>query len=679
MTAPVDKYKDYVTYDIECYKNYFLIMFRKLSGGDPVYYEMFNDSPLNINGIKHMLNKYTMVSFNGLGYDRQIVAAALNGLTNQQIHNVSNYIIQGDNTRPWQVLTQFGITSFEYDEIDLIEVAPLSASLKIYAGRLHVHEMQDLPIEPQQEIIESDLVGMRRYCNNDNIDTALLFHNLTDQIDLRILMSEQYKVDVRSKSDAQVAEAVYKAELADKYGIKVRKAIIDRKSTLKYTTPDFVSFKTPLLKRVLADVEALEFTIQKSGHVKMPPILTDGHLVIGNSVCEIPINKKPELNKWDLEIVKEGAIYRAKTLAGTYIQESSDSLVISFRSKNIKSGKITNKRFKKIDSNKIHINESVYTFGLGGLHSTESNRHIDSRGEDYVLKDYDVVSYYPFIILVLGLFPPAIGAKFLVIFKSIVMRRLKAKAEGRKTDAGTLKILINGTFGKLGSMFSFLYAPQLMLQVTITGQLCLLMLIEELELAGVPVVSANTDGVVLRIHEGKQAAVDTCVMDWELETGFDMESTEYKGVYSQGVNSYIAHTSYDDFKYKGAFAKPSLSLNPQNEICVDAVCAYIKNGTPLIDTIRACTDVRKFVTVRKVTGGATYEGEYVGKAIRWYYSDESLSAIHYKKSGNKVPKSDGSRPLMALPADNKTPSDLDFNWYVTESIAILDSIDLLAF
>ncbi|KKS65278.1 MAG: hypothetical protein UV34_C0020G0001, partial [Parcubacteria group bacterium GW2011_GWB1_42_6] len=36
-----------------------------------------------------------------------------------------------------------------------------------------------------------------------------------------------------------------------------------------------------------------------------------------------------------------------------------------------------------------------------------------------------------------------------------------------------------------------------MIQVTITGQLALLMLIERLELCGVPVISANTDGLVV--------------------------------------------------------------------------------------------------------------------------------------------------------------------------------------
>jgi hypothetical protein len=44
--------------------------------------------------------------------------------------------------------------------------------------------------------------------------------------------------------------------------------------------------------------------------------------------------------------------------------------------------------------------------------------------------------------------------------------------------ADSLKITINGSFGKLGNYYSALYAPDLMVQVTVTGQLALLKLIE---------------------------------------------------------------------------------------------------------------------------------------------------------------------------------------------------------
>ena len=42
------------------------------------------------------------------------------------------------------------------------------------------------------------------------------------------------------------------------------------------------------------------------------------------------------------------------------------------------------------------------------------------------------------------------------------------------------------------------YEPNLMISVTLTGQLTLLMLIERAERAGIPVVNDKTDGVLIR-------------------------------------------------------------------------------------------------------------------------------------------------------------------------------------
>jgi hypothetical protein len=53
--------------------------------------------------------------------------------------------------------------------------------------------------------------------------------------------------------------------------------------------------------------------------------------------------------------------------------------------------------------------------GIGGLHSTESNRALHS-DDDSVLVDVDVASYYPRIILGSGLYPKALGKAFMEVF-----------------------------------------------------------------------------------------------------------------------------------------------------------------------------------------------------------------------------------------------------------------------
>jgi hypothetical protein len=90
--------------------------------------------------------------------------------------------------------------------------------------------------------------------------------------------------------------------------------------------------------------------------------------------------------------------------------------------------------------------------------------------------------------------------------------------------------------------------------------------------------------------------------------------------------------------------------------------------------IRACEDITKFVSVRKVTGGAMWAGQSIGKSVRFYYSNavDQDQSILYKLNGNKVPKSDGARPLMDLP--DVFPADVEKERYVGMAMKVLGGI-----
>jgi hypothetical protein len=272
----------------------------------------------------------------------------------------------------------------------------------------------------------------------------------------------------------------------------------------------------------------------------------------------------------------------------------------------------------------------------------------------------------------LGLYPKNLGLDFLNVYRDIRTKRLEAKKNGDKTTDAVLKIFLNGSYGKFGSKYSFLYSPDLMLTTTLTGQLALLMLIEYLEeMAGVKVVSANTDGFVSLVPKSFKSDYEEITKSWEDTTGFTLEDSYYEAIYSRDVNNYLAITTSGKTKTKGVFAETGFSKNPTGEIVISAVIAYLQSGKPLIETLQECTDIRKFVSVRAVTGGAVWNGDYLGKVVRWYYSVNGNS-IHYKKNNNLVPKSEGSKPLMTLP--DSFPDDIDYDRYVLECISILEAI-----
>ncbi len=664
--------------DVESYPNYFLACFTSLKTGHVFYMEAIAGvSKLDINLLVWILTNFVTIGFNSLSYDMPILYLAADGAEPDVLWYATKQIIQ-EEMRGSDVVRAHKAKVLKCDHIDLIEVAPLQASLKTYAGRLHAPKMQDLPFAPGTVLSTDQIAIVRWYCVNDITNTAYLRECLREHISLRVELSNEYRVDLRSKSDAQIAEAVIGHELQRITGTRPQRPTIEPGTAYRYKVPSFIQYRSPLMNWALETIRKALFVVDYTGAITMP---------------------------------------------------------------------------SEIDELKLDMNGSVYRMGIGGLHSSEK-RTAHFTDKDFILFDKDVTSYYPFIILNLGLAPKHLGQPFLKVYRSILDRRIAAKRAGNKVIADSLKIVVNGSFGKLGSKWSILYAPDLMIQVTLTGQLSLLMLIERLEYAGIHVVSGNTDGIVIKCPRHMQDVMNSIVAQWEKDTGFPTEESRYMALYSKDVNNYLAVKQKevkgpdgsvtwveipDGTKGKGAYANPwastknmaeRLHKNPTATICVEAVTEFLSKGYPIDQTIRNNRDVRKFVSVRNVKGGAVKvwdripppdhntqaellqlagfteiaadawvapgasdrsamygkdaykvavdmlskpgQTEYIGKTVRWYYGKDVPGEIVYASNGNKVPRSDGAKPLMQL--TGQFPEDLDFDWYVTEARRILVDI-----
>lgn len=587
-----------VIVDVETYRDYFLALFKDIESGKYRAFEMFPGQTLDTFALKRLMSSRTTISFNGLSFDLIILAAAVAGADCAKLKSIADEIIRS-KLPAWRVAREMNISvPRNWDHIDVIEVAPGQASLKVYGGRMNAPTMQDLPIDPSASIAPEQRLELKRYCRNDVDTTELLYRKLEKAIDLRAQMSKQYGIDLRSKSDAQMAEAIIKSELEALTGKTYRPQKVEPGSVMRYASPGIVCFEAQELKDIYWRILKSGFPIWTNGSVRMPEWLSE---------------------------------------------------------------------------TKIRIGETDYQMGIGGLHSCESSRAVVA-AEDEALADFDVASYYPSIILKLRLWPEKMGKDFLHVYQSIVTRRLEAKRRKDTITADTLKICVNGSFGKLGSMFSALYAPQLLMQVTLTGQLCLLMLIERLEAAGCRVVSANTDGIVVLFKKTQEKVVEEVCFDWMLDTSFELERADYRALYSRDVNNYIAVKKDGSTKRKGVFAEPGLMKNPEFTIVSEAVAAYLATAKPVEETVRLCRDITKFVAIRRVDGGAVWREQYLGKAVRFYYStdvrqDENIA---YARNRNKVARSDGARPAMTLP--DVFPDDVHHDRYIALAHAALEDM-----
>lgn len=597
MSSP----KPLAVIDCEVYKDYFLCKVRRLDTGAVRVFEQYPGKLLDTQTLDYTLKRLTLISFNGINYDVPMIGLALRGTPCEHLKRASDLIILAD-MKPWDVERQFNFTRPEYDHIDLIEIAPGMVSLKTYMGRLHCRKMQDLPIEPSASIAPEQRPIIIDYNDNDLDGNAALYAKFIKQIDLRREMSKTYGIDLRSKSDAQIAEAVIKAALQER-GVNVRKPEVKARS-FKFRFPIWLKQAGPIVSGVIDLVRAVDFIVKDNGKVELPKALKDA---------------------------------------------------------------------------KIKIGSGVYRMGNGGLHSSEKRQAVVSDA-DWLVIDRDVASYYPAIIINTGLYPRHLGQAFLEVYRGIRDQRIAAKRAGDKSTADTLKIVLNGSFGKFGNRWSTLYSPDLLIQTTVTGQLALLMLIEWIEAAGVQVASANTDGIVIKCHRSRYADLEAIIKRWEQATNFETEETRYKALYSRDVNNYIALKEGGGVKLKGAYAEPepvaSSWPNPHNQICITAVCDFLEHGIPLNLTVKGCSDIRQFVEVRSVKGGGTWRGQYLGKAVRWYLASGG-EPIYYKsenKKGNhnKVAGTDGCHPLMVM--DGSMPADLDHDAYIEEAKAILHAI-----
>lgn len=192
---------------------------------------------------------------------------------------------------------------------------------------------------------------------------------------------------------------------------------------------------------------------------------------------------------------------------------------------------------------KLEFRGTYYTFAKGGIHSIDDSRIYDNQ-EGYYICDADCASYYPSIIEIFKVSPKHIQLQtFIGLVSKFKNDRLLAKHAGIKLEAEALKIVINRIYGALGDPLDYLYDPKAVYETTLNGQLSLLMLIEKVEVrsnGNIHCISANTDGIVCKfLPEYKDLYLELC-KEWEQETGFELEYTEYEKYFRSGVNSYVA-------------------------------------------------------------------------------------------------------------------------------------------
>ena len=221
-------------------------------------------------------------------------------------------------------------------------------------------------------------------------------------------------------------------------------------------------------------------------------------------------------------------------------------------------------------------------FGLGGVHGAGKAGVYEAK-DGYIIMSSDVTSYYPNLAIRNKWAPAHLPKKaFCDQYEWFFEERKKiAKSDPRNY---VLKIILNSTFGLSIDRNSFLYDPQLGMQITINGQLMLMMLYEMLAegIPGAIPIMQNTDGLEMMIPERYQEKYLEICKQWEEKTSLNLEHAQYSKIFLSDCNNYIAVFANGKTKCKGRFEFEDLALhkNKSSQIIPKAIYAYFVNGIP---------------------------------------------------------------------------------------------------
>ncbi len=353
-------------------------------------------------------------------------------------------------------------------------------------------------------------------------------------------------------------------------------------------------------------------------------------------------------------------------------------------------------------SKEITFRGTTYKLACGGIHSQDPPRVCVS-DDKYVYLHHDYTSYYPSIMISYMIAPKHLHKQSFVKMVSFLKdTRVKCKHGGdvnviegvpNKIAAEALKIVINSIYGKLGSELFFLYDRFAQLQVTINGQLMTMTLVEELELNGIHVISANTDGIVIKLPRDKFNVYKEITDRWNEHNKMGADFEEYERIVSRDVNNYFDIQTNGDIEYKGALDPKQylkdLKKGYDMPVVAKAVFEYFAHNIPVMETLQKHTDIldfcktqnvgRQFEVVYDIVENGKIKTIHSQRHVRFYVSTKGViiqkeNVIDYKRQ-----KLASGLPVQILNSLDDKPIEernINYKYYYDECYKIINPIKL---
>ena len=185
-----------VFYDVEVFSNLFVVCWKAAGEGKPVV-KMINPTSADIEE----LLRYRLVGFNNRRYDDHILYARLMGYDNEQLFNLSQKIISGNNN------AFFG-EAYNLSYTDIYDFSSKKQSLKKFEIDLGIHH-QELGLPWDKPVPEDMWEKVAEYCTNDVVATEAVFNARKADFTARCILADVAGMPVSSTTNALTTRIIF--------------------------------------------------------------------------------------------------------------------------------------------------------------------------------------------------------------------------------------------------------------------------------------------------------------------------------------------------------------------------------------------------------------------------------------------------------------------------------------
>lgn len=188
-----------IFYDVEVFPNLFLVNW-KLEGPDKPVVRMINPSPSEIED----LMKFNLVGFNCRRYDNHILYARMMGYDNEQLFDLSQRIVSGDDRNVF-----FGEAyNVSYTDVYDFASAGNKKSLKKFEIELGIHH-QELGLPWDKPVPEDQWIKVAEYCDNDVFATEAVFNHLSADWTARQILADLADMTVNDTTNSLTTKIIF--------------------------------------------------------------------------------------------------------------------------------------------------------------------------------------------------------------------------------------------------------------------------------------------------------------------------------------------------------------------------------------------------------------------------------------------------------------------------------------